>query len=254
MKIDFHAHVWNTQLDQVDEFTGRLEALGIDKAVVLPIAPYMTNESIAELVKRGEGRIVGFSSVVPFAQTTGIPREDPIDTLGHAIGTLGLSGLKLHPLIQGFSLNDPGLVPVVSAAGDLGVPVLFHTGPANGRAGRLANGHLDLMDDLAIMCPNTVLVAGHASPMDNAVYLARKHPNVYLETSISWARWGRLIPGLVRATVEEAGPDKVLYGTDFSLGRDQRVADTDAVFTESGLSDEHLAMVYGGNAQRLLGL
>ena len=254
MKIDFHTHVWNTQLDRVDEFTDRLTALGIDAGVVLPIAPYMTNEAVAELVKRGCGKIIGFASVVPFAQTTGIPREDPLETLDRAVTTLGLRGLKLHPLIQGFALNDPGLVPVVSAAGDLGVPVLFHTGPANGRAGRIENGRIALLDDLAIMCPNTVLVAGHADPLSEAPYLARKHPNVYLETSIAWAKWGKLIPGLVRQTVEDAGPDKVLYGTDFSLERDQRVRDTDEVFAASGLRDDQLELVFAGNAQRLLGL
>ncbi|MDQ7903559.1 amidohydrolase family protein [Phytohabitans sp. ZYX-F-186] len=254
MKIDFHAHVWNTQLDQVGEFAERLTALGTDAAVVLPIAPYMTNESIADLVKAASGKVIGFASVVPFAETTGIPREDPLTTLGHAVETLGLRGLKLHPLIQGFALNDPGLVPVVSAAGDLGVPVLVHTGPANGRAGRLQNGEINLLDDLAIMCPNTVLIAGHANPLSDAPYLARKHKNVYLETSISWARWGKLIPGLVRQVIEDAGPDKILYGTDFSLGRDQRVTDTNAVIDATGLPDADLALVYGGNAARLLNL
>jgi len=254
MRIDFHTHVWNTQRDQVGTFTQRLAALGTDAGVVLPIAPYMTNEFVAELVKEGDGRIIGFASVVPFAETTGIPREDPVETLGYAVRTLGLKGLKLHPLIQGFALNDPGLVPVVSAAGDLGVPVLFHTGPANGRAGRLANGFIELLDDLAIMCPNTVLIAGHANPLSDAPYLARKHRNVYLETSISWARWGRLIPGLVRQVVEDSGPDKILYGTDFSIDRDQRVVDTNAVLDASGLSGDDLALVYGGNAARLLGL
>lgn len=254
MKIDFHTHVWNTQLDKVEMFVERFTALGIDKSVVLPIAPYMTNESIADLVERAHGSIIGFASVVPFAETTGIPREDPLQTLEHAVTHLGLRGLKLHPLIQGFNLADPGLVPVVAAAGDLGVPVIFHTGPANGRAGRLDNGRVELLDDLAIMCPNTVLIAGHANPMSDAHYLARKHPNVYLETSISWARWGDLIPGLVKRVVEDAGPDKILYGTDFSLDRDQRVIDTDRVFERSGLSDDDLALVFGGNAQRLLKL
>ncbi|WP_053202716.1 amidohydrolase family protein [Jiangella muralis] len=254
MRIDFHTHIWNTQLDEVDTFVQNITALGIDKAVVLPIAPYMSNQAVADLVTKADGAIVGFASVVPFAETTGIPREDPVETLAHAVNVLGLKGLKLHPLIQGFSLNDPGLVPVVSAAGDLGIPVIFHTGPSNGRAGRLENGRIELLDDLAIMCPDTVLVAGHANPMSDALYLARKHPNVYLETSISWARWGALIPGLVKQVVTEAGPDKILYGSDFSLDRDQRVVDTDAVFTSSGLSAADLELVFGGNAARLLGL
>jgi predicted TIM-barrel fold metal-dependent hydrolase len=253
MKVDFHTHIWNDQQDRVAEFVTTASGLGVDKSVVLPIAPYMSNEDVARLVATDPDHLIGFASVVPFAQTTSIPREDPVETLGHAVEKLGLRGLKLHPLIQGFDLADPGLVPVVSAAGDLGIPVIFHTGPSNGRTGRLANGHAEKLDDLAIMCPNTILVAGHADPNSEAFYIARKHPNVYLETSIAWALWGSIIPNLTRRIVRETGPEKVLYGTDFSLGRQQRVIDTDAVFNSSGLSEDELALVFGGNALRILG-
>lgn len=254
LKIDFHAHIWNDQLDRVGEFVAALDKLEIDRSVVLPIAPYMENSAVAKVVEESAGRVVGFASVLPFAKTTGIPRVDPLESLREAIEDLGLSGVKLHPIIQGFALNDPGLVPVVSAAGDLGVPVLFHTGPANGEFGRIENARVELMDDLATMCPHTVLVAGHADPLGAAPYIARKHPNVYLETSISWSRYGSIIPGVVKQAVDLAGPEKVLYGADYHLGREQRVHETDAVLEASGLSDEALQLIYGGNAMRILRL
>jgi predicted TIM-barrel fold metal-dependent hydrolase len=214
----------------------------------------MTNDDVAKLVEAAPERIIGFASVVPFAQTTSIPRRDPIEELRYAVGELGLRGLKLHPIIQGFAMNDPGLVPVVSAAGELGIPVLLHTGPANGRAGRIENARVELLDDLAIMCPNTVLVAGHADPLGAAPYLARKHPNVYLETSISWARYCSLIPGLAKQAVELAGPDKVLFGADYHLGREQRVHDMLAVFAAAGLAEADQELVFAGNARRVLGI
>ncbi len=254
MKIDFHAHIWNDQLDRVGEYVAALDKLEIDRSVVLPIAPYMENRDVAKVVEEAAGRVIGFASVLPFAKTTGIPRVDPIESLREAIEDLGLSGVKLHPIIQGFALNDPGLVPVVSAAGDLGVPVLFHTGPANGEFGRIENARVELMDDLATMCPHTVLVAGHADPLGAAPYIARKHPNVFLETSISWSRYGSIIPGLLKQAVELAGPEKVLYGADYHLGREQRVHDMDAVLSSSGLDEETLELVYRGNAIRVLGL
>lgn len=252
MKIDFHAHIWNTQLERVQEFGDRLTEMDIKAAAVLPIAPYMRNEDVAELVSRGNGKVIGFASTVPFAVTTGIPREDPIETLRHAIEDLGLRGLKLHPIIQGFALNDPGLVPLLHAAADLGIPVLLHTGPANGEFGRIENARVDLMDDLATMCPRTTLVAGHADPLGSAPYIARKHPNVYVETSISWSRYGSLIPGLIKQAVDLAGPEKILYGTDYHLGREERVTEMNEVFEQSGLPSDALELVYSGNARRLL--
>lgn len=252
MRIDFHTHIWNTQLERVDEFVEWLGKLHIDRACVSPIAPYMSNEDVATLVSRGNGHIIGFASVVPFGMTTGIPRLDPVDDLKHAVQDLGLKGLKLHPIIQGFDLANPGLVPVVREAGRLGIPVLFHTGPSFGRMGRMEHARVEKLDDLAIMCPDTIIIAGHANPMSDAPDLARKHPNVYLETSISWSYWCSIIPGLAAATIERAGREKVLYGTDFSLGKEDRVTAMDEVLAL--LTPEDRSAIEGGNARALLGL
>jgi len=253
MKIDFHAHIWNDQGHRVDEFVAGLDSLGIDRAVVLPIAPYMSNEDVAAHVAAAPDRLIGFASVLPFGSTTGIPRLDPVEDLAYAVETLGLRGLKLHPVIQGFRLNDPGLIPVVRAAGDLGIPVLFHTGISNGPAGRMDNARLELLDDLAIMCPDTKLIAGHSEPLGPAPDLAFKHKNLYLETSLSWPRYCELIPGLAKQTVELAGEGKVLFGCDYHIGRESRVTDMIRILEDSGMSEQQLADVYAGNALRLLG-
>ncbi|WP_263118860.1 amidohydrolase family protein [Cellulomonas sp. RIT-PI-Y] len=254
MIIDLHGHIWNTQLDRTDEVVAQMDEVGLDRLCVLPIAPYMSNDDVAVLVAKQPDRFIGFASVVPFAQTTSIPRQDPIEELERAVTELGLRGLKLHPLIQGFSLADPGLAPVVQAAGRLGVPVLFHTGPSFGRNGRTDNGRVELIDDLAMMCPDTVIIAGHADPLGAAPYIAHKHPNVYLETSIAWPRYCKLIPGLARDAIDIATPEKILYGTDFSLGKQQRVRDLTAVLDGADLSDEEREMIEHGNAQRILGM
>lgn len=253
MTIDVHTHIWNDQVDRLPEFIAGLDESGVDIACVLPIAPYMSNEDVARLRDRAAGRIIGWASVVPFAQTTGIARVDPVDQLVHAVESLGLRGLKLHPMIQGFALNDPGLIPVVRAAGELGVPVLFHTGPSNGRVGRIENARIELLDDLAIMCPDTVLIAGHANPIVPATtYLARKHPNVYLEPSMSWPRYAKLTPGLTAMAVEHAGANKVVFGSDYSIGKANRVDAVREALSE--LSPTDLDAVLHHNAARVLGL
>jgi uncharacterized protein len=253
MITDFHGHIWNTQLGQTDEIIGQMDEVGLDRLVVLPIAPYMTNEDVAGLVAKKPDRFVGFASVLPFAQTTSIPRRDPIEELEYAVKELGLKGVKLHPLIQGFELNNPGLAPVVQAAGELGVPVLFHTGPSYGKNGRTDHGRVELIDDLAMMCPNTVIIAGHADPLGAAPYIAHKHPNVYLETSIAWPRLCKLIPGLARDAIDIATPEKILYGTDFSLGRQERVRAMNLVLDGAELTAAEREMIQHGNAARILG-
>lgn len=253
MIIDLHGHIWNTQLEQLDEIVGQMDEVGLDKLCVLPIAPYMNNEDVAGIVAKHPDRFIGFASVVPFAETTSIPRRDPIEELEYAVTELGLRGLKLHPLIQGFPLNSPGLAPVVQAAGRLGIPVIFHTGPSFGKNGRTDNGRVELIDDLAMMCPDTVLIAGHADPLGAAPYIAHKHPNVYLETSIAWPRMCKLIPGLARDAIDLATPEKILYGSDFSLGKQQRVRDLNTILEGANLTDSERDLIEHGNAERILG-
>lgn len=254
MIIDFHTHIWNTQLDDVSTFMQGLDEGGIDKAVVLPIAPYMSNADVAQLVEAHPDRIIGFASVVPFSETTGIPRLDPAEELRHAVEEMGLRGLKLHPLIQGFAINDPGLVPLLRAAAELHLPVLFHTGPNMGRAGRTANAMIEMVEDLALMCPETTIIAGHADPLGVAAYLAASNPNVYLEMSIAWPRRHEIIPKLAAQTIRTAGADKVLYGTDFSIGRGHRIADINTMLDDAGLTRDERSLIESGNATRLLKL
>lgn len=255
MIIDFHTHIWNTQLDDVETFVKGLDDGGIDMACVLPIAPYMSNEDVARLVEKHPSRLIGFASVVPFARTTGIPRTDPADELRHAVENLGLRGLKIHPLIQGFRIDDPGLVPLMTAAAELDIPVLLHTGPNMGAAGRSANGKVELIEDLALICPDTTIVAGHADPLDiTSAYMAASMPNVYLEPSIAWPRRHEILPKLAAQVIATAGADKILYGTDFSIGRDQRIRDVNSMLDDCGLSSEDRSLIESGNARRLLKL
>lgn len=255
MRVDFHTHIWSNQTDaDVDNFIRAMDHHRLDKAVVHPIAPYVSNEHVARHVSRHPDRLIGFASVMPFSQTTGIPRTDPAQELEQAVLELGLRGMKLHPTMQGFSLDDPGLVPLMQKAAELKIPVIFHTGPTMGRAGRLKHAMIEHVDDLAIMCPETVIVAGHGEILEYGPYIAAKHPHVYLETSITWARWCRLIPALGASVVNQTTSKKILFGTDANPKRLERFEDTLSVLDRLEVSEEERADIMGQNAARLLGL
>lgn len=254
MRIDVHTHIWNDQADRVAEFVKGMDRHNVDKACVLPIAPFNTNEHIAACVKQAPDRLIGFASVLPFGETTGVKGHNPIDDLERAVVDLGLRGLKLHPMIQAFSLDDPGLAPLMAKAAELEIPVLFHTGPSHGRAGRIKNAMIEHMDDLAMMCPNTTIIAGHADIFRTGPYIAAKHPNVYLETALHWERFCRLIPGLGEEAIKSAGAKKVMFGTDFNVDRPERLEAMVAALDRLELSQETRDAVYGGNAARILKL
>ena len=90
-------------------------------------------------------------------------------------------GLKLHPLIDGYHPNDPGVHPLMELLREHGLPVLVHCGhpiftlPWS-------------IEELAVAFPDVRVVLGHMGH-GNVVYInasidvAARNPNVYLETS-----------------------------------------------------------------------
>jgi predicted TIM-barrel fold metal-dependent hydrolase len=253
VKIDFHTHIWPEQVGRVPEFVAALDRAGIDKAVVMPIAPHGTNDEVARCVEQAPDRLIGFASVTPNMLGMRTSRADPLSELDRAVNSLGLKGLKLHPVIQGFAIDDPSIAPVVDAAGSLGIPVLVHTGIAFVARGRMRNAAIELIDDLAILCPGTTIVVGHGEPLLTGPELAKKHPNVYLETSGTWASLEGIIPGVAKRALEIAGPEKVLLGSDFNVDREERLAEAIGVFERAAIPDEWRDAVYSANALRLLG-
>jgi predicted TIM-barrel fold metal-dependent hydrolase len=73
--------------------------------------------------------------------------------------------------------------------------------------------------------------------------LMRANPRLHIETS------DLLAYGAVRAAVEAAGADRVLFGTGAPV---RPVRSAIAVARQSGLSDGDLAQVLFGNARRAL--
>src|SRR5271157_4290035 len=111
----------------LETFFLQMDAAGIEKAVLLPIAcerarkdPVSSNEQVAELCGMSE-RFIGFASVDPMLPNA--PKA-----LESAITGLGLKGLKLDAALQDFDLNDPAVFDVYEAAASLRIPVLIHTG------------------------------------------------------------------------------------------------------------------------------
>ncbi len=161
-----------------------MDIAGIDKAVVLPIdattsrnATVYTNDQIVEVCRMSD-RLIGFASVDPH-------QEAAPQALTHAIENLGLRGLKLAPAMQEFYADDRKAYPVYARAQELKIPILFHAGMSWEPGSRLKYGHPLRFEDVAADFPALNIVLAHlAWPwVVDAVALALKYPNVYLDTS-----------------------------------------------------------------------
>lgn len=170
-----------------------------------------TNDWVAAFVSGHGDRLVAVGSVHPR-----LTRDAAGETA--RLFEIGIRMLKLHPPHQLVAANayrhgNDALEKIYATAQAAGRPVMIHTGTSIFPGAR--NVYADPMaaDDVAVDFPKLTLILAHAGRplfMPTAVFLARRHPNVYLDLSGIPPR--RLLEYLPRLE-EIAG--KCLWGTDY---------------------------------------
>lgn len=246
MLIDFHVHVSRSEHERpwVLEFTQSqydgelwplvdsvvtpeairpfLQANGIDWAVALaencPMTTGVTpSDFVADLCARANalpdpeagprGRLIPFASVNPYLTS------DLAGELERLVLEAGFRGLKLYPVYQHHYVHEPRLYPLYARAQALGIPVLVHTGSSVFKGARIKYGDPLHLDDVAIDFPELTLVMAHSGRpfwYEQAFWMARRHPNVYLEVSgLPAKKLLDYFPDLERLA------DKVIYGSDW---------------------------------------
>jgi uncharacterized protein len=149
-------------------------------------------------------------------------------------------GVKMHPLLDGYHPNDPGVHPVADLLVDRGMPALVHCGhpiftlPWS-------------IEELAVQYPAAKLILGHMGHgnivyINGAIDVAERNANVYLETS------GMPMHTKIAEAVRRVGPDKVMFGSDapfHEIGVEVRKVQV------SGLSPELVDRVLQKSARKL---
>lgn len=209
MIIDSHCHLGTffyrfkelvaTSESLVQEMTGS----GVDKAVICPIGDHIAvrnkegNDLIANVVRRNSERFIGMATVNPWYGA------GAVNELERGVRELGLKGLKLHPLMQGFETNDPLVYPVIEKAIELAIPTYVHAGtPILAVPYKLV--------DLAAVFPEARLIMGHAG-WDfhfDVIRAVAGQGNIFLETSKT--EFVHL-----EALVANFGADRLLFGSDY---------------------------------------
>ncbi len=103
----------------------------------------------------------------------------------------GIRLLKIHPPHQLLYPNDyqngvTGLADIYRACERIGLPVMIHTGTSVFPGARNRYGDPLFIDDVAVDFPALKILVAHGGRplwMQNAMFVVRRHPNVYLEVS-----------------------------------------------------------------------
>jgi len=269
MIIDFHIHIptnWvqeNTSPRSVAEkILTFMDDAGIDMAVILPIAPYISNEYVYKVVSYEPKRLIGFASVLPN------PADIAVKELRRATMDLGLKGLKLHPGMQGFCIRHSHVVKVLRVAGELGVPVVIHAmlGDLSTLYFRSVNEHVFIVnsvedyDLLPVLAPETTIIYAHMGGLfgfREFMNIAANHPNVYLDTSYSLVTISEEI-GLERLAtyIKHLGVDKFVFGSDHIIGFTPEWLSAkkqiSIIRNLPKLSDAEKELILSGNARKIL--
>ena len=162
---------------------------------------------------------------------------------------LGFKAIRVLPWLWEVPPTDRRFYPVYVACVEEGVPFctqIGHTGPLMpSEVGRPI-----YLDQVALDFPELAIVAGHIGYpwTDEAVAVATKHPNVYIDTSAYTVR--RYPPALVDF-MRERGAAKVLFGTNYPMITAERALEG---LDELGLTDAIKHQFLCGNAARVFNI
>jgi predicted TIM-barrel fold metal-dependent hydrolase len=205
----------------------------------------ISNDEVAEWVRLYPNRFAGVAAVdldrpmVAVRELRSRVRDD------------GFVGLRVVPWLWNAPPTDRRYYPLFAECVELGVPFctqVGHTGPLRpSETGR----PIPYIDQVALDFPELVIVCGHVGYpwTEEMVAVARKHPNVYIDTSAYTTK--RLPVELVNFMKTRTGQRKVLFGTNYPMvSHDHALAGLD----DLGLSPDARNDYLRDNAERVFSL
>ena len=184
-------------------------ASGIDRFIVQSVATApkqvaKINEFISEEVKTHPDLLIGLGTLHPES-------EDIEGDIKHLI-SLGLKGVKLHPDIQGFKIDDYRCLKIYEICERENLPILMHTGDK-----RYDNSNPNRLLPVLKIYKNLTVIGAHFggwSIWEEASKQLCDVPNLYVDCSSSLS----YIPlETSKEIIRRYGADKVLFGTDYPL-------------------------------------
>lgn len=220
---------------------------GVDRmlisAWVAPGKVMISNDEVAEFVAEAPDRLIGVGSV-----DISRPME-AVREVRRCVDELGFKAIRVLPWLWQVPPTDRRFYPVYTACVEAGVPFctqIGHTGPLMpSEVGRPI-----YLDQVALDFPELVIVGGHIGYpwTEEAIAVATKHENVYIDTS---AYTMRRYPEQLTSYLRSHGADKVLFGTNYPM---MPHAQALVGLEDLGLNDDTRVKFLGGNAMQVFNL
>ena len=226
--IDAHCHIYpdkiaeravhgtDTFYDIVSKHKGTFkdlvsqkESSGIDKFVVQSVAttPHQVksiNEFVAREIDLYGDFLIGLGTLHQNSETM---KEDVL----HLI-ELGLKGVKLHPDIQKFKIDEERYFEIYELCEKHNLPILMHTGDF-----RYDNSNPNRLIPVLETFKNLKIIGAHFggwSIYEDASKRLNKYDNLFVDCSSSFYA---LKKPVAKEIINRYGADKVLFGSDYPM-------------------------------------
>ncbi len=259
--IDAHCHIYPDRIAEKASastsdfykmpslFDGKISTLleqggraGIEHFIVQSVATTpkqvsSINHFIAEAVASSNGRFTGLGTLHPDSESI----EEEISE----IVALGLKGVKLHPDIQRFMINDPKMDRIYELC-EGRLPILMHTGDH-----RFDFSNPNRMEPVLKKYPDLTVIGAHFggwSVWDEATERLSKYENFWVDCSSSLYA---MTPKKARELIFSYGSDKVLFGTDYPMWDIEKDLER---FMRIELTEKEREDIFYNNAAKLFGI
>ncbi|MBR3094209.1 MAG: amidohydrolase [Clostridia bacterium] len=257
--IDTHCHIYpdkialkaakgiGTFYDTPMRYDGRLDTLKAVSAkahvvhsVIFSVATtphqvHSINTFIAENVRQIGGRFTGLGTLHPDSA------DMEADIL--ELKALGLKGVKLHPDVQQFPIDDSRGRLICALCAKHKLPLLLHCGDYRYDYSNV-NRLIPLLEDY----PDLQMIGAHFggwSVWAQAAEALHKYPNITVDASSTFHWVSR---DTAKKLIALYGADRVLFGSDFPMWDPK---DEIEYLLSLGLTDDELEHIFYQNAQRM---
>lgn len=224
----------------VSQLLERGRKAGIDHYIVQSVATTpkqveSINEFIAKTVSENESMMTGLGTLHPDCEDMRQQVEK--------IKSLGLKGVKLHPDIQAFKIDDYRCLKIYELCEKENLPILMHTGDS-----RYDFSNPNRLVPILEIYTSLVVIGAHLggySLWEEAAEKLKNFPNFYVDCSSSMPFIGA---DRVKKIIESYSADRVLFGTDYPMWDLQKEMKS---FFEMEFSREDRDKILSKNAQKI---
>jgi predicted TIM-barrel fold metal-dependent hydrolase len=208
----------------IEDLHAAMKDAGIERAVILPIDSGLNQDMPLTMKEKTDWHADEVKEDPNLLTFVGLdPRrgKEGLDELERAVKEKNCGGWKMYPP-NGFYPDNEEFYPYYELCTELDVPVVIHQGFTS-RFKHIKYGQPVHVDSVAVDFPRLKIVLAHVGVpwVDEALTIAAKNPNVYVDVS-GWQIFAssnatRLYNMIADAKMMRVFPNQMMWGSDFPL-------------------------------------